>query len=84
MGSFFELMITREFLARVKRHTWQGVSCTMLQSQVKEMGSSDQPYVLQVEPEQLHGLPLVILETLFGSQIVAPIYRSGPVSLSLM
>ena len=35
MGSFFELMIARQFLARVKRHTWQGVSCTSMNSTEK-------------------------------------------------
>ncbi|KPK37950.1 MAG: hypothetical protein AMJ65_13515 [Phycisphaerae bacterium SG8_4] len=55
MGSVFELMIAREFLARVKRHTWQGVSCTMLQSQVKETSDSDHPYALEVQYEYQYG-----------------------------
>jgi len=51
MGSFFELMIVREFLTRIKRCTWQEAPCAMLQSQVEETGNSDRPYALQVKYE---------------------------------
>ncbi len=51
MGSLFELFIARDLLATVKRHTWQTVPCTLLQSQVKETEDSDHPYALQVKYE---------------------------------
>lgn len=55
IGSFFELMTAREFLVRVKRHVWQGVSCKMLQSLVEETADSDHPYVLRVQYEYQYG-----------------------------
>jgi hypothetical protein len=51
MGSLFEVLIARDFLARVKRRTWQSVLCTILQSRVKETDDSDHPYVFQVQYE---------------------------------
>ncbi|UCE50590.1 MAG: DUF3592 domain-containing protein [Phycisphaerales bacterium] len=51
VGSLFELMIAREFWARVKRLTWQSVSCTILQSRVEETDDSEHPYVLQIRYE---------------------------------
>ncbi len=51
MGSLFEVLIARDFLARVKRRTWQTVPCTILQSRVEETNDSDHPYVLQVQYE---------------------------------
>lgn len=49
MGSLFEVMIARDFLARVKRRTWQRVPCTILQSRIEEKDDSDHPYVFQVQ-----------------------------------
>lgn len=51
MGSLFEVFVAREFLARIKRYTWQKVPCAVLQSQVEETGDSDHPYALQVRYE---------------------------------
>lgn len=44
MGSLFEVLIAREFLAGIHRYTWETVLCTMLESQVKETGDSDHSY----------------------------------------
>ncbi len=48
MGSLFEVMIAREFLARVKQRTWHAVACTITESQVVETGNDDPPYAFQV------------------------------------
>jgi hypothetical protein len=48
MGSLFEVVIAREFLARVKQRTWRAAPCTITESQVVETGNDDNPYALQV------------------------------------
>lgn len=48
MGSLFEVMIAREFLARAKQRTWRAVPCTITESQIVETGDNDNPYAFQV------------------------------------
>lgn len=48
MGSFFEVMVAREFLQRIQRYTWEKVPCRIMTSQVDERGPRDRPYSLVV------------------------------------
>jgi hypothetical protein len=55
MGSLFEVLIAREFVARVKQRTWRSVPCTITESKVLEKGGDDNPYAFQVRFDYAYG-----------------------------
>ena len=49
MGSFFEVLVAKEFLARAQRYTWKTRSCTIQHSQVAETNTNKTPYIFIVQ-----------------------------------
>jgi hypothetical protein len=51
MGSFFEVMIAREFMTRLKQRTWRSTPCTIHSSRAAETQDTDNPYAFRVRFE---------------------------------
>jgi len=54
-GSFFEVMIVREFGQAVSQRFWQKVSCRIIHSEVAERDDSERPYAFAVRYEYEFG-----------------------------
>jgi len=55
LGTFFEVMIAREFVKVLAQRAWKAHACTILSSGVEDKGRNDNPYVFAVRYEYEFG-----------------------------
>jgi len=51
MGTFFEVMVVREFMKKIARRSWPSASCKIVASDVEHKASDEQAYVFVVSYE---------------------------------